>query len=236
MKQFERLEQLGAGTKGVLQSRCFVAGLYVLAGFGGLFASWNLAVDRLIRLVNAASADQIKLPCDISAEVSCSGVDESWQASLLHFGGVEVPNAFIGLMAYSVLITVGVSLFAGVKFPKWFNIAAFCGQSVMLVFAYWLFSQSLFSLLQKPGEIEFYGKLCPWCVLLMVSTTVMFWMLTHILVVADEDGALVGFPKRFQSAFSGFIKNYMWYLVLLMWLVIIVVVLLFKYHETFLGV
>jgi uncharacterized membrane protein len=218
-----------------LLSRQFVAGLFVIAGFFGLFASWNLAVDRLIRLAAAGTGETVALPCDISEEVSCSGVDESWQASLINFGGIEVPNAFIGLMAYSVLITVGVVLFSGVKLPKWFSRAALAGQTFMLLFAYWLFSQSLFSILQKPEGGDLYGKLCPWCVMLMVSTTFMFWMLIHFLVIQDEDGSVLGLPEKFGEKLRAFISNYMWFMVLILWLVIITCAILFKYKKTLLG-
>ncbi|WP_416359318.1 vitamin K epoxide reductase family protein, partial [Enterobacter hormaechei] len=45
-----------------------------------------------------------------------------------------------------------------------------------LVYAYWLFSQSMFVI----------HALCPWCIVLMFSTTMQFISLTHASVSSQK--------------------------------------------------
>ena len=59
------------------------------------------------------------LSCNISSTISCATVGLSWQASLLGF-----PNAFLGLVTQPVLITIAVAALGGVRFPRWFMLAA----------------------------------------------------------------------------------------------------------------
>ena len=80
------------------------------------------------------------------------------------------PNAFLGVLSEPVVITIAVALLAGVVFPKWFMIAAQAMYSIGFIFAYWLFFQAYFVI----------GALCPWCLLITVSTTLVFTSITRI--------------------------------------------------------
>lgn len=62
--------------------------------------------------ITLASNPNAVFSCDISAKISCSVVGASWQASLLGF-----PNAFLGLIAEPVVITIALASLAGVVFP-----------------------------------------------------------------------------------------------------------------------
>jgi uncharacterized membrane protein len=239
-----KLEMINKDVQGVLHSRQVVGGLYVLGGLGGIFASLNLAIDRLILLSSPGAA----LNCDLSEEVSCGKVDQSWQASLFHWDSIPVPNAMIGLVFYAVLITVGVALAGGTQFPKWFNRAALGGQALMLVFSYWLLSQSYFGLLVKlpDGSDDYdptpYGALCPWCVMLMFSTTIMTFMLIHLLVLSDASskkvlkGKVLGLPEKVGEKWASFIANYFQYFILIALILVFIILILAKYHVTLLGV
>src|SRR5690606_26054377 len=95
---------------------------------------------------------------------SCGTVGASAQASLFGF-----PNAFLGLVAEPVVITIAVAGLGGVRFPRWFMCAAQVVYTLGLAFAYWLFYQSMFHI----------GALCPWCLLVTLSTTLVFATLLH---------------------------------------------------------
>ena len=56
-----------------------------------------------------------------------------------------------------------------------------------VVFAYWLFTQSMFVI----------GALCPWCLLVTVSTTLVFVSLTRVNI---RDGNLPLPPRLLRSA------------------------------------
>jgi len=118
----------------------------------GLVASLVLSIEALA-LAENPFAD---LNCDINAVLSCGTVGASWQASLLGF-----PNAYLGLIAEPVVITIAVAALGGVRFPRWFMLSAQVVYFIGFAFAYWLFYQSFFVI----------GALCPWCLTITVTTT-----------------------------------------------------------------
>ncbi|MGB7979471.1 MAG: vitamin K epoxide reductase family protein [Candidatus Nanopelagicales bacterium] len=134
------------------------------SGLLGLVASLVLAVDA-VALAEDPLAD---LSCNISSTISCATVGVSWQASLLGF-----PNAFLGLMGEPVVITIAVAALAGVRFPRWFMLAAQAGITVGLGFAVWLFVQSYFVI----------GAICPWCTALYVTSVAAFAAITRITIL-----------------------------------------------------
>lgn len=133
-----------------------------------LTASLVLSIDA-VELARNPAAD---LSCNINSVVSCGTVGISWQAQLFGF-----PNAFLGLIAEPVVITLAVAALGGVRFPRWFMIAAQSVYTLGLLFAYWLFYQALVNI----------GALCPWCLLVTVSTTLVWVSLTHVNI---RDGQL----------------------------------------------
>jgi len=81
----------------------------------GLIAALVLSIEALT-LAENPFAD---LNCDINSVLSCGTVGQAWQASLLGF-----PNAYLGLIAEPVVITLAVAALGGVRFPRWFMISA----------------------------------------------------------------------------------------------------------------
>lgn len=143
----------------------------------GLIASLVLSVDA----VKIAANPDVVLSCDISAKISCGAVAQTWQANLLGF-----PNAFFGLIAEPIVITVAIAALGGVRFPRWFMVTAQVFYSIGLVFAYWLFYEAYFKI----------GKLCPWCLAITVTTTLVFMSMTRVNLM---DGNL---GKRLQRVTS----------------------------------
>ena len=138
-----------------------VAEIMFFVGSGlGLLASFILSIETLI----LAKSPNAALSCDLNSVISCSSVAQHWSASLLGF-----PNAFIGLMALPVMVTVAVSLLAGVKFPQWFMLAAQAGVTAGLVFAVWMFYMSYVEI----------SMLCPWCLTFDVGMLLIFGGMTR---------------------------------------------------------
>lgn len=133
----------------------FIFGTMLVAGALGLLAAFLLSVERVEQLINPNS----QLFCDVNVIFNCSTVMQTWQAKVFGF-----PNSFIGLMTYPVVITLAVAGLAGVKFPRWFMVAAQIGFGLGLIFAYWLFFQSLYVI----------QVLCPLCLVVTVVTTLLF--------------------------------------------------------------
>ncbi|WP_206673450.1 vitamin K epoxide reductase family protein [Pseudactinotalea terrae] len=141
-------------------SRWWVFGTMTLSGVVGLIAAFVLSIDAL----ELAAQPDRTLVCDINAVLSCGAVARSWQASLLGF-----PNAYLGLVAEPVVITIGLAGLGGTTFPRWFLLAGQGVYTLGLALAYWLFVQSLTQV----------GAVCPWCLLVTVSTTAVWVSLTH---------------------------------------------------------
>jgi uncharacterized membrane protein len=146
-----------------------------------LLASFVLSVDAILLAANP-DAD---LSCNISSSISCGAVGSSWQANL--FGW---PNAFLGLIAEPVVITVAILGLAGMRFPRWFLLAAQFVYTLGLIFALWLFYQSYFNI----------NAMCPWC-LLVTATTILVWTsMTRINIEAGNFGE--GVRRKLAPALS----------------------------------
>ncbi|MGV1004655.1 MAG: vitamin K epoxide reductase family protein [Candidatus Nanopelagicales bacterium] len=135
----------------------------------GLTASLVLSIDA----VRLAADPYTELSCNISSTINCAKVGLTWQANLLGF-----PNAFLGLIAEPVVITVAVAALGGVRFPRWFMLCAQCVYSIGLVFAYWLFYQAYFHI----------HALCPWCLLITITTTLVFFSMTRVNILEGNLG------------------------------------------------
>jgi uncharacterized membrane protein len=180
----------------------------LVASVASLVASFVLSVEALT-LAENPNAD---LGCDINAVISCGTVADSWQSHVLGF-----PNAFLGLMTEPVVITIAVAGLAGVRFPRWFMLAAQVVYTIGLAFAYWLFQQAMFDI----------GALCPWCMLITLATTLVFFEMTYINIRDDN----LYLPRRVQSALTGFIRSNLDLVLVVVWLLVLVLVVVLKYGE-----
>ena len=190
----------------------WIFGTMLFSACVSLLASFVLSIDAVRLAENPGTV----LSCNINAVVSCGTVAVSWQASLFGF-----PNAFLGLVAEPVVITVAVASLGGVRFPRWFMFAAQIVYLLGVFFAYWLFHQSMFVI----------GALCPWCLLVTVSTTLVFATLTHVNI---RDGNLF-LPARAQRAAAGFVAADLDTIVVTIWLLVLALAVVTRYGGTLFG-
>ena len=188
------------------QSNGWIFGYMLFSSLISLTASFVLSVDAL-ELARNPGAD---LACNINSVISCGTVGATWQANLLGF-----PHAYLGLIAEPVVITIAVASLAKVKFPRGFMLAAQIVYTIGLVFAYWLFYQSMFHI----------NALCPWCLLVTLSTTLVFSSLTHVNI---RDNNLF-LPPRVQNALASGLRMGLDGLIVVLWLTFIVLAILLKY-------
>lgn len=178
----------------------------LLSSTVSLVASFVLAVEA-ITLAENPSAD---LGCDINAVLSCGTVASSWQASVFGF-----PNAFLGLVAEPVVITIAVAALSGVRFPRPFMLAAQLVYTIGLGLAYWLFYQAMFDI----------GALCPWCLLITVATTLVFFEMTRINVVHDN----LYLPQRMQRTLVTAMRWNLDVMAVTAWLLVLVLMVVLRY-------
>jgi uncharacterized membrane protein len=190
----------------------WIYGTMLISACLSLIASFVLSIDA----VQLAADPQTALSCNINSVISCGTVATSWQASLLGF-----PNAFLGLAAEPVVITIAVASLGGVRFPRWFMFSAQVVYTIGVVFAYWLLYQSMFHI----------GALCPWCMLVTVSTTLVFATLTHVNI---RDGNLL-LPRRMQAALKNAVNADLDAIAVTIWLLALTLVVVSKYGNTLFG-
>jgi uncharacterized membrane protein len=195
-----------AAVRRLRQSNGWIFTTMLISALISLTASFVLSVDAVV----LAADPQAALSCNINAVLSCGTVATSWQASLFGF-----PNAFLGLVAEPVVITIAVASLGGVRFPRWFMLAAQVVYTLGVVFAYWLFFQAYFVI----------GALCPWCLLVTLSTTLVFTSLTHVNV---RDGNLL-LPERVSRTARALIAHDLDAVLVGVWLTVVTAMVVVKY-------
>jgi uncharacterized membrane protein len=198
--------------RGLRHANGWIFGTMLFSAALSLVASFVLSVDA-VRLAENPAAE---LSCNINSVISCGTVGSSWQAHLFGF-----PNAFLGLVAEPVVITIAVASLGGVRFPRWFMFTAQIIYTVGVIFAYWLFYQAMFNI----------GALCPWCLLVTVSTTLVFTTLTHVNI---REGNLF-LPARVQAALRGAVQADLDAIAVTIWLLVLALAVVLKYGDALLG-
>lgn len=156
----------------------------VVSGLIGLYASFVLAIEAVV----LAGDEDAALGCNWNGKINCAEVAKSWQAELFGF-----PNAFLGIAAEAVVLTVAVAILGGVVFPRWFMQIAQVIYTAGLIFAWWLFYEAYTDI----------GALCPWCLLITVTTTLVWAGLTRLNVrdrVITLPGAAGPWGRRFVAS------------------------------------
>lgn len=138
-----------------LRDNRWIFATMLLGALGSLLAAFVLSVEAL----HLASNPNAVLSCSINAIINCATVAKNPLNELFGF-----PNSFIGLMSEPVVITVAIAGLAGIKFPRLFMFTAQIFYTLGLVFALFLAYASIFII----------QALCPWC-LLVTLTTIMVW-------------------------------------------------------------
>ena len=151
-----------------------------------LIAAFVLSVEA-IELIKNPNAS---LSCSVNVVLNCATVANHPSASLFGF-----PNSFLGLMAEPVVITVAIAGLMGIAFPRRFMFLAQIGYSLGFAFAVYLFFVSMFVI----------QALCPWCLLVTVSTTFVLFSITRYNIRENN----LYLPKKLQKAAKAFIdKDY----------------------------
>lgn len=174
-----------------------------------LIASFVLSVEAL----ELAKNPDAVLSCSINIVLNCATVAAHPTAELFGF-----PNSFLGLIAEPVVITVAIAGLSGIKFGRKFMFAAQIGYSLGFIFAYYLLYTSYFVI----------GALCPWCLLVTLTTTLVWFAITRYNIRENN----LYLPKKVQKSLHGFIERD--YDKLVMWgmIVFIIVAILVKYGDS----
>lgn len=169
----------------------------VIASAIGLAAAFILTLEKISLLKNPVT----QLSCNINPIVACGSVIQSKQAEAFGFA-----NPIIGLVSFSVILTIGMGMFAGAKYKRWFWLGLEAGTIFGIIFAHWLFYESVFTI----------QALCPYC---MVVWAVVIALFVNITLFNINQG-FIKLPKSY-SKLVAFLTKYKWWFVLIWYLVIL---------------
>lgn len=159
--------------------------LSMLVGAGlSLIAAFVLSVEAITLAANPNAT----LSCSVNVVLNCATVAKHPTAMLLGF-----PNSFFGMVAEPVVITVAIAGLAGVRFPRLFMLVAQLFYTVGFIFAYVLFGISFFVI----------QALCPWCLLVTLTTTLVWFALTRYNIRENN----LYLPKGLQRKAASFISE-----------------------------
>lgn len=194
------------------KSNNWIFGTIIVCAVIGLVASFVLSVEKIELLKNPDAV----LSCSINVVLNCASVMKTWQATLFGF-----PNSYIGLMAYPVLITLGVGYFAGARYKRWFMLGAQIAATLGLIFAYWLFFQSVYVI----------QILCPWCLFVTTMTTLIFEAFLRYNLRENT----FKLPKEWQGKILAFLSKDYDKLLAAAWLAAMAILVLVKFGDSLWG-
>ncbi|MDB5176938.1 MAG: hypothetical protein JWN75_606 [Candidatus Saccharibacteria bacterium] len=182
----------------------------VMLAFGitGLIAAFILAVEEFQLLKNPNTI----LSCSINLVLNCGAVMKTPQAAAFGF-----PNMFIGLMGFPIVITIAILGLSQVKLPKWFLIGANIGYVFWTLFAYWLFFSSVYVI----------QVLCPWCLVVTFSMTMLSASITHY----NLKNHTFDLSKSLYKKIDQFIAKDYDKLAVAAWVVLLVALVIAKFGE-----
>lgn len=183
MKQFS-IKKLFIRNDRIVRDDRWIFWSMLIGAIGSLIASFVLSVEAVQLAANPDAA----LSCSVNIVINCATVALHPTASLFGF-----PNSFLGLIAEPVVITVAIAGLLGVKFPRAFMFVAQIGYTLGFIFALALFYISMVII----------QALCPWCLLVTITTTFVFFAITRYNIRENN----LYLPQRIQRALEVFIKK-----------------------------
>ncbi|ONM47563.1 vitamin K epoxide reductase family protein [Nocardia donostiensis] len=170
------------------------AWILLLTGLAGWLAAVTLTIEDFKLLQDPGYTPT----CSFNPVLSCGSVMATEQASVFGF-----PNPIIGVVAFSVVVTLAVLAVAGIGLPRWIWGGLWLGTAAGTVFVCWLIFQSLYRI----------NALCPYCLVVWAIITPLLAVLTQQLWGGDR-GPL------------GVIAEWRWTLVALFFAVVLVLMFL----------
>lgn len=199
--------------KAISQKKIHDKGLFIVMLIGGILAltaAFVLSLEKIHLLQNPSAT----LSCSFNLVLNCSTVMQTWQSSVF-FG---IPNMFIGLMAFPVVIAIAVAGLSGVTFPRRFMVFAHIGYLLGTIFAYWLFFQSVYAI----------QVLCPWCLIVTFSCTLLFAAMTQYALRHN----IYQFSKDTDKKVQNFMSKGYHKLIVASWIVLMVALVFLKFGSS----
>ncbi|MGO4616752.1 vitamin K epoxide reductase family protein [Nocardia sp. 2YAB30] len=138
------------------------AWILLIGGLAGWLAAVALTVERFKLFTDPGYTPS----CSINPILSCGSVMVTDQAAVFGF-----PNPLIGIVGFSVVVTLGALAVAGVGFPRWIWGGLWLGTACGVGFICWLIFESLYRI----------NALCPYCLVVWAIITPLLAVITDQL-------------------------------------------------------
>lgn len=179
-----------AGMPALARARPFGWFLVIAGGIAWL-ASFTLVLERLHLYTNPNS----NLSCDFNSWISCGEVMKTPEAAILGF-----PNPLIGVVAFAIVVTLGMVLLAGARLAPWFWIAVQVGITAGMALVGWFWFTAVYTL----------AILCPYCMVVWAMMIPIFVWTT----VRNINHGIIAAPPALKK----FLNNWAWIIVGLLYL------------------
>ncbi|KKQ77830.1 MAG: hypothetical protein A3A96_01900 [Candidatus Zambryskibacteria bacterium RIFCSPLOWO2_01_FULL_39_39] len=189
--------------------------ILIVGSIIGLLASFLLTLDTIKLIKNP----NVSLPCNINPFVSCTSVATAWQGEVFGF-----PNSLLGIVAFSMLLSIGIMLYSGGRSRKPLWLLVNLGTLASMIFIMWFFYQSVYNI----------GSLCIYCMIVWTVTWPLF-LYTTIWNFRENHFVLQSLKVKQQKiidTLGHFIsKNH--FQILSTWYLIIIFLILFQFRDFF---
>lgn len=175
------------------------AWMLLITSLIALAATIIIIVERSILAVDPNH----RTSCDLNPWMSCGKVMQSWQAGTFGF-----PNTYIGVVGFSVLITVAVSLLAGARFARWYWLLMNLGILAGLGFALWLWYAAVYQI----------NTLCLYCMIVWAMVIVQAVMATS----ANIQNGIIPASEGLRAK----ARDFAWPVVVLLYLAVVASIIL----------
>ena len=154
------------------------AWVLTLGGLGGMIAMTWQASERISMLKNPTAP----LTCNLNPIIDCGSVLNDKLAALFGF-----PNAFIGMIVFSMLLLSGLFLLTGTKISRSYATIVVILSSILLGFSVWFFGVSLYVI----------QKICIFCLVgWIVSIPIFVYSLQQWLSLGTKSKKLKTFLTK----------------------------------------
>ncbi|HVS58226.1 MAG TPA: vitamin K epoxide reductase family protein [Candidatus Saccharimonadales bacterium] len=185
--------------------------ILIIGGIIGLICSFTLTYDTQQIALNPSYQPS----CNLNPIISCGNIAKSAQGTIIG----NIPNPWWGMMAFPVVITLGVVLLAGGTFKRWFWLAVQGGATLGVIAVHWFFYQSVYTL----------NELCPFCLGVWAVTIPLFWYTT----LYNFDQGILKLPKDSWQKVAGFARQH--HIDLLVLWILIIAALILKHFWYYYG-
>ena len=190
------------------KSNAWLFGTMLVFAIVAFIAAFVLSVEKIEIIKNPDA----QLSCSVNLVLNCASVMKTPQAGVFGF-----PNSYLGIMGFAIVIAVAMGGLLGVKYTRSYLVTAQIFYGLGLLFAYWLFFQSVYVI----------QILCPWCLVVTLSTTIIFETLLRYNLRQNN----FGLKKKLNTQIQDFLDKDYDKLIVGAWLLVMTVLVFLKFGE-----